>query len=74
MGLLGYGRTELKFGMFELERSANEARRSEKLASIGEVTPEEKKRTNDLGQLASLLSKFHKGELDSEGLWRELKV
>jgi len=45
----------------------------EKLARIGEVTQEEKERMKDLDQLTSLLSEFYKGELDSEGLWKELK-
>jgi hypothetical protein len=45
----------------------------EKLAKVGEPTPEEKEQMKDLEQLNSLLSKFYKGELDPEGLWRRLK-
>jgi len=45
----------------------------EKLARIGDVTPEEKERMKDLDRLTSLLSGFYKDDLDSEGLWRELK-
>ena len=35
----------------------------EKLARIGEITPEEKARMKDLDQLTSLLSGFYKGEI-----------
>ena len=45
----------------------------EKLARIGEVTPEEKERMKDLDQLTSLLSGFYTGQLNPEGLWKELK-
>jgi len=45
----------------------------EKLARIGEVTPQEKEKMKDLDRLTSLLAEFHKGELNSEGLWKELK-
>ncbi|KAF5438159.1 hypothetical protein C5S35_00400 [Candidatus Methanophagaceae archaeon] len=45
----------------------------EKLARIGEITPEEKARIKDLDQLTSLLSGFYKGEITSEALWKELK-
>lgn len=45
----------------------------EKLARIGEITPEEKARIKDLDQLTSLLSGFYKGEITSESLWKELK-
>ena len=45
----------------------------EKLARIGEITPEEKARMKDLDQLASLLSGFYKGEITSEALWKGLK-
>ena len=34
MSFLGFGRTQLPFDMFDLERSAREAQRSEKLASL----------------------------------------
>jgi hypothetical protein len=45
----------------------------ERLVRIGEATPEEKERIKDSGLLDSLLSKFYKGELSPEGLWRALK-
>jgi hypothetical protein len=45
----------------------------EKLAKIGETTPEEKEQIKDSKQLDSLLSEFYKGQLDSEGLWKDLK-
>ena len=45
----------------------------EKLARIGEITPEEKARIKDLDQLTSLLSGFYKGEITSEALWKGLK-
>ena len=45
----------------------------EKLARIGEITPEEKARMKDLDQLTSLLSGFYKGETTSEALWKGLK-
>jgi len=45
----------------------------EKLARIGEITPEEKARIKDSDQLTSLLSGFYKGEITSETLWKELK-
>ena len=45
----------------------------EKLAKIGEITPEEKARMKDLDQLTSLLSGFYKGETTSEALWKGLK-
>ena len=45
----------------------------EKLARIGEITPGEKERMKDLNEMTSLLSRFYKGELSAEGLWKELK-
>ena len=45
----------------------------EKLARIGEATPEERERIKALDELGSLLSAYYKGEVDSEGLWKELK-
>jgi hypothetical protein len=45
----------------------------ERLARIGEATPEEKEQMRDSERLNSLLSEFYKGELDSEGLWKRLK-
>ena len=45
----------------------------EKLARIGEVTPEEKESMKEIEQLTSILSEFYKGELNPEGLWKKLK-
>ena len=45
----------------------------EKLAKIGETTPEERKRIRDTEKLDLLLSSFYKGEVNSEKLWAELK-
>ena len=45
----------------------------EKLAMIGEPTPEEKERLKEQEGLDSLLSEFYKGWLDSEGLYQRLK-
>ena len=45
----------------------------EKLARIGEVTPEEKESLKEMEQLTSILSEFYKGQLNPEGLWKKLK-
>ena len=45
----------------------------ERLARIGEATPEEKQRMRDSEQLNSLISEFYRGQLNSEGLWKRLK-
>jgi len=45
----------------------------EKLARIGEVTPEEKESMKEIEQLTSILSEFYKGKLNPEGLWKKLK-
>ena len=45
----------------------------EKLARIGEVTPEEKESMKELEQLTSILSEFYRGKLNPEGLWKKLK-
>ena len=45
----------------------------EKLARIGEATPEEKERMRNSQLLDSFLSEFYKGELSPEGLWGKLK-
>jgi hypothetical protein len=45
----------------------------EKLARIGEVTPEEKESMKEIEQLTSVLSEFYKGKLNPEGLWKKLK-
>lgn len=45
----------------------------EKLARIGEVTPEEKERMKEIEQLTSMLSEFYMGKLNPEGLWKILK-
>jgi len=46
----------------------------EKLARIGELTPEEKEKMTVSEKVNSLLSEFYKGEIDPEGLWKRLKV
>jgi hypothetical protein len=45
----------------------------EKLAKVGELSPEEKERMKNEQRLKSLLAEFYKGQLDSEGLWWRLK-
>lgn len=45
----------------------------EKLARIGEVTPEEKESMKEIEQLTSILSEFYKGKLNPEGLWKKLR-
>jgi len=45
----------------------------EKLARIGEVTPEEKESLKEMEQLTSIMSEFYKGQLNPEGLWKKLK-
>lgn len=45
----------------------------ERLARIGELSPEEKERMKNEQRLKSLLAEFYTGQLDSEGLWRRLK-
>lgn len=45
----------------------------ERLARMGDVTSDEKARIRDLEVVDSLLSKFYRDELDSEGLWRRLR-
>ncbi len=45
----------------------------EKLASIGDLTPEEKARMKAAEQLNGILAAFYKGDLDADGLWQKLK-
>jgi hypothetical protein len=45
----------------------------ERLARIGELTQEEKQRMRDSDKVSSLLSEFHQGQIDPEGLWKKLK-
>ena len=45
----------------------------EKLAKIGEITPEEKERIKDQEKIKSLLAEFYKGEINADGLWQRLK-
>ena len=45
----------------------------ERLARIGEATPEEKQRMRDSERLDSLISEFYMAQLNSEGLWERLK-
>jgi len=46
----------------------------EKLARIGELTPEEKEEMMVSEKVNSLLSEFYQGEIDPEGLWKRLKL
>lgn len=45
----------------------------DRLAKIGDVTPEEKERITERERLNSLLTEFYKGFLNSEGLYQKLK-
>ncbi|MDI6815076.1 MAG: hypothetical protein QMC90_03230 [Dehalococcoidales bacterium] len=45
----------------------------EKLAKIGEISPEEKESIKNQQTLKSVLAEFYTGQLDSEGLWRRLR-
>jgi len=44
----------------------------EKLARIGNLSPQEKEKTKQSSKLDSLLSKYFKGDASSESLWKEL--
>lgn len=48
-------------------------RARERLARAGEVTADERERMKATEQLGSLLSEYYTGQLNAEGLWRELK-
>lgn len=45
----------------------------EKLAKIGELTPEEKEKMIDSEKINSLLSEFYQGRIAPESLWKRLK-
>jgi hypothetical protein len=45
----------------------------ERLAKIGESTPEEKERMIDSDKVDSLLSEFYQGKINPESLWNRLK-
>ncbi|MEW6141714.1 MAG: hypothetical protein AB1597_00965 [Chloroflexota bacterium] len=45
----------------------------EKLAGIGDLTPEEKARMKAAEQLSGILAAFYKGDIDADGLWQKLK-
>jgi hypothetical protein len=45
----------------------------ERLARTGDMTSEERERMKDSEVVDSLLSRFYRDELDSEGLWKRLK-
>jgi len=45
----------------------------ERLAKIGELTPEEKEKMLDSEKVNSLLSEFYQGQIDPESLWKRLK-
>jgi len=44
----------------------------EKIAGMGELTPEEKEKIKDQEKVKSILSEFYKGQLDRNGLWQKL--
>ena len=46
----------------------------ERLAKIGSLSPEEKERIKQSGELDSMLSEYFKGALSSEDLWKRLKA
>lgn len=45
----------------------------ERLAKIGELTQEEKKRMIDSEKVNSILSEFYQGQIDTESLWKRLR-
>jgi ribosomal protein S13 len=45
----------------------------ERLARIGALSPEDREKMKRASELDSMLSQYFKGELSSEGLWKELK-
>ena len=45
----------------------------ERLAKVGELTPEEKEKMVDSGKVNSLLSEFYQGQIAPESLWKRLK-
>ena len=45
----------------------------ERLAKIGELTPEEKEKMVDSEKVDSLLSEFYLSQIDSDSLWKRLK-
>ena len=45
----------------------------ERLAKIGELSPEEKEKTRDSEKVNSLLSGFYQDQIDPESLWKKLK-
>lgn len=45
----------------------------EKIAEIGELTPEEKEKIKDQEEVKSILAEFYKGQLDRNRLWQKLK-
>ena len=45
----------------------------ERLAKIGTLSQEERERMRQSSELDSMLSQYFKGDLSSEGLWKELK-
>ncbi|HXZ94728.1 MAG TPA: hypothetical protein VEG28_02315 [Dehalococcoidia bacterium] len=45
----------------------------ERLARIGQLTPEEKEKMFDSEKVNSTLSEFYRGQIDPESLWKRLK-
>jgi len=45
----------------------------EKIAAIGELTPEEKEKLEDQEKIKLILTEFFKRQIDRDGLWQKLK-
>jgi hypothetical protein len=45
----------------------------EKTSMIGELTPEEKEKIENVKKLKPLMAKFYKGKISADGLWKSLK-
>ena len=45
----------------------------EKIAGMGDLTPEEKEKVKDQEKAKSILAEFYKGQLDRNGLWQKLR-
>ena len=45
----------------------------EKIAEMGDLTPEEKEKIKDQEKAKSILAEFYKGQLDRNGLWQKLR-
>jgi len=45
----------------------------ERTSMIGELTPEEKEKIENVKKLKPLMAKFYKGKISADGLWKSLK-